>query len=147
MAKVYDFPCTQTQKVAFKTLTTADTSLTAPTTASQIIMTAGPEGLKVDAIKARAVGTNVASLLRVFLNDGLGVAAANFSLIHEEVLPLSALSQTAVEAAAITLFPINYDNAGGGVLPPYLAPGQKLYVSLGTAVAAGWVVTGFGGDY
>lgn len=147
MAKTFDFPCVQSQNVGFKTLTTADTSLTAPTTAGQVLMTAGVEGMKLDCIKARALGTNVASLLRIFVNDGLGTAAANFSLVHEVILPVSTLSQSAVEAAEIVLFPINYDGAGGGVLPPYLKAGQKIYVSLGTAVAAGWSVSGYGGDF
>lgn len=147
MAKVFNFPCVQVQNVGFKTLTTADTSLTAPTTAGVVLLTAGAEGMKLDAIEARALGGNVASLLRIFLNDGAGTAATNFHLIHEEVLPASTLSQIAAQAAAVKLLPINYDGAGGGVLPPYLKPGQKIYVSLGTAVAAGWSVAGYGGDY
>jgi len=136
-----------TMQVNNKTLTTADTSLTTPITNGQTILTGGANGTRVDVIKARAVGTNVASLLRVFFNDGLGTAASNFSLIHEEVLPVSTLSQVAIEAAPITLFPINYDGMGTGVLPPYLESGQKIYISIGTTVAGGWAVTGFGGDY
>jgi len=126
-------------------LTTSDTSLTVP--AGTILITGGTNGTRIDAIKVHALGTNVASLLRVFYNDGLGVLAANFALVHEVSLPVSTASVVAPTAADIVLMPLNFDGNGGGVLPPYLKAGQKLYVSLGTTVVAGWEVVCFGGDY
>jgi uncharacterized protein involved in high-affinity Fe2+ transport len=148
MAKTFNVPFPQNQNVGFKTLTTADTSLTAPTTAGQIVFTAGAEGSRIDAIKVRALGTNVQSVLRVFVNDGLGTAAVNFSLVHEVKLPATTANAADVnQTADIVLLPANYDNVGNGVLPPYLKAGQKIYVSIGTAIAAGVAVTAFGGDY
>jgi hypothetical protein len=140
-----------TPQVVPKTLVTADTSLTTPNTQGQGLLTGGTNGTRVDAIKARALGTNVASVLRIFFNDGLGTAASNFSLVAEIKLPASTAAIADVTGTDILLLPINYDNAGGvngnAVLPPYLKSGQKLYVSIGTTVATGWAITGFGGDY
>jgi len=94
------------------------------------------------------LGTNVATVLRVFINDGLGILASNFALVDEISLPASTASVTApTQSVDVKLYPINYDNAGSGELPPYLKAGQKLYVSLGTTIVAGVTVTAFGGDY
>jgi hypothetical protein len=130
------------------TLTTADTSLVTPTTQGKVLITGGVDGTRVDAIKVRALGSNIQTVLRVFFNDGLGVAATNFTLVHEVRLPATTASATDVnQATDVVLLPINYDNAGSGNLPPYLKSGQKLYVAIGTTVAAGVAVTAFGGDY
>lgn len=146
--KTYDVPFPQTPNINKVTLTTADTSLTAPTTAGQVLITGGANDTRLDSIKVQALGTNVATVLRVFFNDGLGTAASNFTLVHEETLPATtAIATTAIAGGNITLLPINYDNLGNGKIPPYLKSGQKLYVSLGTTVAAGWSATAFGGDY
>jgi hypothetical protein len=154
MAKTYQAPFVQNQNIGKTTLINADTSLTAPTTAGVAVFTAGANGSKIDAMKVRALGTNVATVLRVFVNDGLGSAATNFSLVYELALPASTASATApAQANDILLFAENFDNMGGstssgnGVLPPYLGAGQKLYVSLGTTVVAGYAVTVFGGDF
>ncbi|OCZ54309.1 hypothetical protein [Dehalobacter sp. TeCB1] len=148
MAKTFDIPYPQVPQIGKVTLTTADASLTAPTTAGQVLMTGGAEGTRMDGIKVRALGTNVQTVLRVFFNDGLGTAAANFSLVYEVKLSASTASATDVsQASDVILLPINYDGAGSGVLPPVLKAGQKIYVSLGTTVAAGYAITGMGGDY
>lgn len=148
MAKTYESPFVQNQNVGKAILTTADTSLTAPTTAGVVAFTAGANGSKIDGMKVRALGTNVATVLRIFVNDGQGTAATNFILVYEVALSASAASPSAsAQASDILLLPINYDNMGSGVLPPYLASGQKIYVSLGTTVATGLAVTTFGGDF
>ena len=134
--------------IGHATLTTADTSLTAPATAGVVVLTGGANGTRVDGMKVRALGTNIQTVLRIFFNDGLGVAAANFSLVYEQTLPISTASATApAQSLDILLLPDNYDNAGSGCLPVALKSGQKLYVSVGTTVAAGYAVTAFGGDY
>ncbi len=136
-----------TPNVGFKVLITADTSLSTPTTAGQVLLTAGPNGTKIDAIKVRAIDQHTQSVLRIFINDGQGLAASNFALVYEVKLPaVSAISQTDVtQAQDIVLLPINYDSQGNGQIPPYLKAGQKLYVSCG--VSAMVMVTAFGGDY
>ena len=148
MAKVYQAQVPQGMNIKGVTLLTADTSLTAPSTNGVVLMTGGANGTRMDGIKVRALGTNVQTVLRIFINDGLGVLASNFSLVDEVKLAASTAAPTdSAQPADIKLFPINYDGVGGGELPPYLYANEKLYVSLGTTVAAGYAITAFGADY
>jgi hypothetical protein len=100
------------------------------------VFTAGADGAFVQRLNARAVGTNVATVLRLFVNNGgSNAVAANNSLIFEMTLPATTLSEVAAQ-------------------PPYELPlnfalpaGYKLLCTLGTAVAAGYEITVFGGSY
>lgn len=84
----------------------------------------------------RAVGTNVASVMRIFLNNGsTNATAGNNALIAEITLPAVTVSQTA--AMAPIDYPLNF------VLPA----GYKLNATIGTTVAAGYVITAVGGQY
>lgn len=84
----------------------------------------------------RPRGTNAASVLRVFMNNGLtNVTAANNVLIGEVGLPATVISEVA--ALAGLELPLN--------IP--VPPGYKINVTLGTAVAGGYAVTALGGDY
>lgn len=81
-------------------------------------------------------GTNVASVLRVFLNNGsANGTAANNAKIAELTLP--ATTASAVAALQSLEVPINRA----------IAPGYRILVTLGTAVAGGYAVTAFGGGY
>lgn len=72
-------------------------------------------------------GTNVASVLRVFLNNGLTDAtASNNILIAEVSLPVTTISEVAQLEAVI--LPLNLQ----------VPKGWKVNVSIGTTVAAGW---------
>lgn len=126
---------------------TADTNIKAPVTNGMVLATGGTNGTRVDAIKIRALGTNVASVLRIYWNDGQGTAEVNFKLIHEVALATSTAQTATITGVDTILLPINYANDGNGVLPPALNSGQKLYVSLGTTVTSGYAVTFMGGDY
>jgi len=148
MAKTYSVPYAQNPNIGKVTLLNADTSFTTPTTAGAIAITAGVNGTRIDGMKVRALGTNVQTVLRVFLNDGLGTAATNFSLLYEIKLPAStAVATDTTQSSDILILPTNYDNAGSGNIPPYLPSGYKLYVSLGTTVAAGFAITTIGADF
>jgi len=85
----------------------------------------------------KANGTNVASVARMFLNNGSTNATATNNTFLSE-LPLPA---TTAAAAGITSndiwWPINR---------PF-EPGTKIYIGLGTAVAAGWQFIPFYGTY
>lgn len=84
----------------------------------------------------RPRGTNVASVLRVFLNNGASNATAtNNAMIAEIGLP--ATTNTEVAAVAGLELPLN--------IP--VPPGYRVQVTLGTAVAGGYAVTAMGGDY
>ena len=90
----------------------------------------------IQKIIARPLGTNVASVARIFFNNGASnVTASNNALVIEVSLPASALNP----AAAMTgvEIPLNL------VLPA----SYNINAALGTAVAAGWIFTAVGGQY
>ena len=90
----------------------------------------------VQRLLARTLGTNVATVLRVFINNGgVNTTAANNTLIGELTLPGSTLSE--ISAQPDFVLPLNF------VLPA----GYKINVTLGTAVAAGYQVSVIGGQY
>lgn len=93
-------------------------------------------GSYLQKIVFRPRGTNVASKARVFLNNGLTNATlANNTPIGEISLPASTVSQTSASTGSELVF-----NAP-------IPPGYKILVTLGTAVAGGYAVTAWGGDY
>jgi len=125
-----------------------DTANTAKdgTGTTSLVFTAGASGSKVDQIKVRALGTNTATVMRFFINNGSTPAtAANNVLVHEETIASTTLSETSKlvdNDILITKTPMDV------VCPiPYLPAGYRLYVTIGTSVAAGLMVTVFGADY
>jgi hypothetical protein len=90
----------------------------------------------VQKLVARALGTNVASVLRVFINNGATNATAlNNSLIAEMTLPATTLSEVAAQPDYV--LPLNF------VVPA----GCKINCTIGTALAAGLALTVIGGEY
>jgi hypothetical protein len=100
------------------------------------VFTAAANGSYINQIVAMPLGTNVATVLYVFINNGqTNTLAANNVLYSQITLPAStASSSTAVPAVVTTL---------GFALPA----GYRLLCTLGTAVAAGYKVMVQGGDY
>lgn len=100
------------------------------------VFTAGVDGAYVTKLIVRPRGTNVATVMRVFINNGSATtSAANNTLVAE----LSLIATTGSETAAIigTDLPLN--------LP--LPAGYKLFVTIGTGVSAGFSVAAVGADY
>ena len=90
----------------------------------------------VQRLIARPLGTNVATVLRVFINNGsTNATAANNSLIAEMTLPVTALSEASAQPDYV--LPLNFA----------LPAGYKINCALGTAVAAGFAVSVIGGEY
>lgn len=124
-----------TPKAEWCTLTTANTAKDGTGTVGTCF-TAGTNGARVDFLKVRALGTNVATVLRVFVNNGSdNTIASNNSLILEATISATTLSEVAMLADNLITLDIS------------IPPGYKINVTNGTAVAAGLQVTGFGGDY
>jgi hypothetical protein len=100
------------------------------------LFTAGVDGSYLVKMVIRPRGTNVATVMRVFVNNGSATTtAANNSLVAEITLPAT----TNTETAAIN-----------GVEVPLNMPlpgGYKLFATIGTGVAGGFSVTVFGADY
>ena len=90
----------------------------------------------VQRIRFRPLGTNAATVARVWINNGSDTTvAANNSLWDEIAIALTTVSQTAAQATYE--LPLNFP----------LPASYRLYVTLGTAVAAGFDVTVIGGKY
>ena len=100
------------------------------------VFTAGADGAFAQKLVARALGTNVATVLRLFLNNGgSNTTAANNVMIAEMTLPATTLSE--VSAQPPYEMPLNFA----------LPAGYKLNCTLGTAVTAGYALAVVGGSY
>lgn len=90
----------------------------------------------IQRLRFKAKGTNVASLARIFINNGsTNGTAGNNSFFDEIALPATTASNTS-QTAPVDL-----------ILNIALNPGFRIYVGLATTVAAGWVVTPVAGKY
>lgn len=118
-------------------LSAANTSKDGTSGTTAAVFTAdATEGGRIEKIIARPLGTNVATVLRVFLNNGGGTGtAANNALIAEMTLPATTLSEVAAQPA--------YELALNLALPP----GYAIFCTIGTAVAAGYMLSGVGSKY
>lgn len=124
-------------------LTTANTA-TDGSGALTLIFTAGVNGSIVDRIRVRALGANVATVLRLFIGNGGDTSVgANTTLYAEMTVALTTLSQV---AALLTTneFPNTLDTTA---FPIVLPAGYILYCTIGTSVAAGLQITAVGSDF
>jgi len=94
-------------------------------------------GSRIERVTALHLGTNIAGLIRFFVNNGSSAAvAANNTLIEELAMPANTVSQTAISVPQSLLR-----------VPITLQPGYTLRAAVATAVAAGYQITAYGGDY
>ena len=101
------------------------------------VFTAGANGGFVRRLRVKALGTNVATVLRIFVNNGsTNSSATNNVLIGELALSASTASNSAGVAPDYE-YPMNL------VLPA----SYVVNVCIGTAVSAGWIVSAEGGNY
>ena len=98
--------------------------------------TAGVDGGFVTRLAVRPMGTNVASALRVFLNNGsTNATATNNALLVDITLPATTASNnTGLNPVDV---PLNIA----------LPAGYKLNCTIGTSIAAGINVIAIGGNY
>jgi hypothetical protein len=109
-------------------------------------------GGRVERIRCMAEGTNVATVLRIFVNNGsTNATATNNRLIAEVALPATTGSSSAVINSLIIELPVPQhmltSTSDATAFPIVLGPGEKLMACLGTAVASWWDITAFGGSY
>jgi hypothetical protein len=117
-------------------LTAANTSKDGTGTVATVFTADATNGGFVQKISARPLGTNIATVLRVFVNNGsANTTASNNALIAEMTLPATTLSEVA--ALPDYVLPLNFA----------LPAGYKINCTIGTAVAAGYMVSAFGGKY
>lgn len=100
------------------------------------VFTAGANGSKVETVNLWNLGSNVATAVRFFINNGsANSVATNNGLIQEFSWATNTVSQVA--ASIPVVWQANL----------YLPAGYKLNCTLGTAVASGLMVEAQGGDF
>ena len=101
-----------------------------------LVFTAGAEGSYIERLRFKAGGTNVATVARIYINNGsANTTAANNVFYGEATLPATTASATVATAE------IDY------MMNLAIPASFRIYVGLATAVAAGWVVTPVAGNY
>lgn len=117
-------------------LTTAVGDYTGVSANYRLIHTAGADGSYIKRLRFKAVGTNIASVARIFLNNGLtNATAANNKFYGELSLPAVTGINT---AATVDLdYPMEFQ----------LDPTFRIYVGLGTTVASGWDCVAIAAQY
>jgi hypothetical protein len=122
-------------KIGSALLTTADTSLTAPTIVGTVF-TAGASGSRIDYIDVQGVATTVAGIVNLFIFDG-----TNYFLYTQ--VPIQAVTSSTTAAAFTTVIS---SNTNANILPINLPTGYSLRATTSTA-QTGVRVTALGGDY
>jgi hypothetical protein len=109
-------------------ITAANTAMDGTGTVGTIF-TAGANGSRVNRIRVEHLGTNVATVMRFFINNGSSnTIPGNNVLAAEATIASNTLSQVAASVAVDV--PI-------GIV---LKPGYKINYTIGTAVAAGHAI-------
>jgi len=123
-----------TPNIGTATLTTQNQNLNGTGTLVTVF-TAGANGSRLDQIKAEHLGTNVATVLRVFLQSS-AVNSGTAFLYRELSIAANTLSQTAQSVDTYIL-----------QMGCFLKSGFTVQVAIGTTVAAGIQVIAEGGDF
>ena len=117
-------------------ITTANTAKDGTGTVLTVFTADATNGGFVQRIRFRAAGTNIATVARVFINNGSTNATAGNNILFDEIT-LAATTLSEVAALATYELPLNFA----------LPPGYALNVTLGTTIAAGYFVSVIGGKY
>jgi hypothetical protein len=117
-------------------LKTQNTSLDGTGTVLTCFTADTSNGGFVQRIRFRPAGTNIATVARIFINNGLTNATANNNVLFDEIT-LAATTASANSALATYELPLNFA----------LPAGYKLNVTLGTTVVGGYYVSVIGGKY
>jgi len=117
-------------------ITTANTAKDGTGTVLTVFTADATEGGFVQKIRFRAAGTNVATVARIFINNGSTNATAANNILYDEIM-LAATTLSEVAALALYEIPL--------MIP--LPAGYKINVTIGTTVSAGYYVSAIGGKY
>lgn len=116
--------------------TVANTTKDLSSGTSYLAFTASSNGGYVQRLRLRPLGTNVASLARIFINNGNTTGTASNNILWDEItLPATTNSETS--ALPTYEIPLNFA----------LPAGYRIYVTIATGVAAGFAITVIGGKY
>jgi len=118
------------------TIATANTAKDGTGTVLTVFTADATNGSYVSHLTFRAAGTNIASVARIFINNGSSNATPANNILYGEVT-LTATTLSEVSALANYIYPMNIA----------LPPGYVITITLGTTVAAGYYVSTVGGHY
>lgn len=128
------------------TLTTANTAKDGTGTVVLVFTAHATYGSRVDRVRVKSLGTNTASVIRLFINNGSDpTVAANNEFYADASLPATTLSEVA--GIAPVELPNNATIVDATCFPIALPPGYRLYATIGTTVAAGWTPVATGGHF
>ena len=122
-------------KVGSALLTTADTSLTAPTTVGTVF-TAGSSGSRIDYIDIQGVATTAAGLINLFIFDGTTY------FLWQQIPVQAVTSSTTLPAFSVVLS----SNSNANIMPLTIPTGFSLRATTSTA-QTGVRVIAYGGDF
>lgn len=118
-------------------IATANTSKDLSSGTSYLVFTAdATNGGFAQRIRFRAKGTNVATVARIWINNGSTTGTAANNCLFDEIT-LSATTLSEVAATQVYELPLNIA----------LPPGYRIYVTIGTGVSAGYMASVVGGKY
>lgn len=98
--------------------------------------TAGTNGSYIRRLRMKAIGTNIATVARIFLNNGSTNGTASNNVFFGEIA-LPATTATNTSGTPDIDYPMEIA----------LPAGWRVYVGLGTTVAAGWTCIAIAGQY
>lgn len=102
-----------------------------------LVFTAGADGSYIRRLHFKAIGTNIQTVARIFLNNGSDNTVSTNNRFYDDLQ----LPATTISANAPT-------GPGQDFIMEFAIPaGWRVYVGLATAVAAGWTVTPVAGKY
>jgi len=118
------------------TLTTGNNNYDGTNASAALVYTAGASGGFIQRLRFKAIGTNVPTVARIFINNGsTHTTAANNSFYGEISLPATTAASTTATIEEDYIMNLAIDAS------------FTIYVILATTVAAGWVVTPVAGQY
>jgi hypothetical protein len=133
------------------TITAANTATDGTGTCPTIFTADATNGGRVERVRFMAQGTNVATVARIFINNGSTAGTATNNVLYAEVaLPATTASNSAAINAQVYELPYQYASQSPPdttAFPLVLPAGYKLIFCIGTAVAGGWACAALGGSY
>jgi hypothetical protein len=127
---------TRKGNIGYGTITTANTALDGTGTVVTVFTADATNGSYIEKVNVRHLGTNVATVIRLFLNNGSASTTASNNILYTEI---------AVAANTLTQ---NGNSIGFSVPLGFMLPaGWKVNATIGTTVAAGLGIAINGGDY
>jgi len=118
------------------TILTATGDYTGQSANHVLVHTAGANGSYIRRLRFKAIGTNVATVARIYINNGSTNATATNNVFYGEV-SLPATSATNTASTPDIDYPMEFA----------LASGERIYAGTATTVAAGWICTTIAGQY